>query len=80
MDTDLVQMGVELKAFKLFRLNKQEQELSSNTDSWGIVKLFSLKEKQLMPSLKWKFWHEASFISYCIVLYRDCFFPNFHSD
>lgn len=51
MDTDIVQKGVELSSFKLFHLNKHEQ-LSSNTDSWGIVRLFSLKEKQLMTSLK----------------------------
>lgn len=51
MDTDVVQMGVELSSFKQFHLSKHKQ-LSSNADSWGIVRLFSLKEKQLMTSLK----------------------------
>lgn len=51
MDTDVVQMGVELSSFKQFHLSKHEQ-FFSNADSWGIVRLFSLKKKQLMTSLK----------------------------
>lgn len=53
MDTDLFQTSVELRSFKLFHLNKHKQ-LSSNTD-WGIMRLFSLTEKQLTTSLKQKF-------------------------